>query len=88
MKAALQPGTDLIPAHLVLPKQKRPRIAGTIQGAAFESGSNRVEFTAGVAVLQRAFFLDRLADAELQHGHGSAAEFLSRRAAELREGAR
>ena len=33
----------------------------------------------------RAAMLDRLADAELQHGHHGAAEHLARRAAELRE---
>ncbi len=32
--------------------------------------------------------LDRLADAELQHGHHSAAEHLARQAAIIREGAR
>ena len=31
--------------------------------------------------------LDRLADAELQHGHHAAAEQLSRRASEMREAA-
>ena len=31
--------------------------------------------------------LDRLADAELQHGHHAAAEQLSRRATEMREAA-
>ena len=34
--------------------------------------------------LMRAAMLDRLADAELQHGHHLAAEHLSRRAAEMR----
>ena len=33
-------------------------------------------------------YLDRLADAELQHGHIVAAEQLARRAAELREAGR
>ena len=39
--------------------------------------------------LQRitARLLDRLADAELQHGHHAAAEQLSRRATEMREAA-
>ena len=36
----------------------------------------------------RAAMLDRLADAELQHGHHLAAERLAHCAAELREGAR
>ncbi len=36
----------------------------------------------------RAAMLDRLADAELQHGHSAAAEWLAHRAAELREAAR
>ncbi len=35
--------------------------------------------------LARAQMLDRLADAELQHGHHYAAEHLSRRAADLRD---
>lgn len=35
-----------------------------------------------------AAMLDRLADAELQHGHHAAAERLAWRAATLREGAR
>lgn len=35
--------------------------------------------------ISRARLLDRLADAELQHGHVGAAEHLSRRAAEMRE---
>ena len=36
----------------------------------------------------RAAMLDRLADAELQHGHCAAAEWLAHRAAELREAGR
>lgn len=36
----------------------------------------------------RAAILDRLADAELQHGHHLAAEHLAHRAAQLRERAR
>lgn len=35
----------------------------------------------------RAAMLDRLADAELQHGHHGAAEHLARQAADMREGA-
>ena len=35
----------------------------------------------------RAAMLDRLADAELQHGHHLAAEHLAHQAAQLREGA-
>jgi len=36
----------------------------------------------------RAALLDRLADAELQHGHHGAAEHLARQAADMREAAR
>jgi len=36
----------------------------------------------------RAAMLDRLADAELQHGHHAAAEHLARQAAAMREAAR
>ena len=44
--------------------------------------------TATATPAARAAVLDRLADAELQHGHLAAAERLAWRAAELREGAR
>lgn len=52
-----------------LPKRRRP--AAPCPGA--------------VTPAARAAMLDRLADAELQHGHHAAAEQLARRAAAMRE---
>jgi hypothetical protein len=50
--------------------------------------SNAIARERRAALEARAAMMDRLADAELQHGHHTAAERLSWRAAELRGVAR
>jgi hypothetical protein len=65
-----------------------PRIVPTIQRPEFEDGSRGPEHTVGLSVLQEAFCLDRLADAELSVGHVAQAERLAHAAAELREASR
>jgi hypothetical protein len=62
-----------------------PRIVPTIQRAKTYDSSSENENSLTTRLLQAAFRLDRLADAELALGRAVQAERLSQHAAELRE---
>jgi hypothetical protein len=56
-------------------KNRKPKPRKSVDALAYERQQR----------ITRARMLDRLADAELQHGHVGAAERLAHRAAEIRE---
>ncbi len=70
------------------PKRTSPRTTGIVQGLNFKSGSSDNDNSLIDRLLQAAFRLDRLADAELAVGRVIAAERLAHEAHELREATR
>jgi hypothetical protein len=69
-------------------KRNRPQPTGIGQGAEFEDCSSTAEDNHTLRLLQAAFRLDRLADAELALGRATAAERLAHEAHALREATR